>query len=71
MPGYKMTPKAARHIAGITQEDMAKLLCITQSTYSKYERDPGRFTVAQMWQFCRAVKMPMEEVFSDDWRYHK
>lgn len=62
----KMCPKTARILMGLTQEQMAKVLCIHRTTYVEYEKDPGKFSVAQAWQFCRAVKMPLEEVFADN-----
>ena len=61
----EMSPRAARILTGLKQEEMAKLLCIHRTTYAKYEKDPGRFTLAQAWQFCRVVKMPLEEVFGE------
>lgn len=58
-----MTPRQARLVAGLKQEDMAKLLAVHRNTYAALEKDPGRFTLAQAWQFCRVVERPLEEIF--------
>ena len=59
-----LTPKHARLLADLKQEDMAKLLCIHRSTYAALEKDPGRFTIQQAWQFCKVVERELQEVFA-------
>lgn len=60
-----MTPKQARLLADLKQSDMAKLLCIHRSTYAALEKNPGRFTLQQAWQFCKVVGRGLEEVFGE------
>lgn len=60
-----VNPRTARILCGMSQEEMAKMLRMHRVTYSEYERDPGRFSMAQAWQFCKIVKLPLEEVFNE------
>lgn len=60
-----MTVKQARLMADLSQEQMAKILCMHRNTYAALERDPGRFTLQQAWNFCVAVGRGLEEVFAN------
>ena len=59
----ELTPKKARLMAEIEQEDMAKMLRMHRTTYGLKEKDPGKFTVAEARQFCKATGTGLEEVF--------
>lgn len=58
-----MSPKAARLIRGMRQEEVAELLCVHRTTYGELERHPERFTIQQAHQLCRAYRMSMDELF--------
>lgn len=59
----ELTPRRVRLMAEIKQEEMAKLLRMHRATYIEKEKDPGKFTVAEARQFCKATGTGLEEVF--------
>lgn len=58
-----MSPRAARLIRGLKQEEVAELLCVHRVTYLRMEKDPKLFTIAQAQQLCRAYGMTLDELF--------
>ena len=59
----EMTPRKARMAADLTQAEMGTLLGISRGAYIEKEQDPGRFTVREAWQFCKATETKFDEVF--------
>lgn len=58
-----MTPRQARRMAEMKQEDMARLLRMSRRAYQEKEASPGRFTVEEARQFCKVTETTMEQVF--------
>lgn len=50
-----------REDAGVTQEDMARRLKITQSNVSKFERGETRLDIVQLRQWCRVLGIGLPE----------
>lgn len=53
--------RAARQQAGLTQEDMAAQLRMTQSLVSKCERGERRLDIVELRAWCLALGLPLEE----------
>lgn len=51
----KLTLKQARVGAGLTQEQMAERLGVTNITYFTYERDPGKMQVKRLLEFAKVT----------------
>ena len=66
-----MTPKHARLLADLKQEEVAKVLGVHRATYAAMEKDPGKFTVRQAWLFCRTTGRELEEVFKEGKHGHR
>lgn len=52
----EVTMRAARNNAGFSQEEMAKELDMSLSTYQRFERKPSRMRVGDFLKFCRVTK---------------
>jgi transcriptional regulator with XRE-family HTH domain len=52
--------KAKRKSLGITQEKMAKLLCIPRSTYNNIENNIIELKVYYLFQICKILEIPLE-----------
>jgi transcriptional regulator with XRE-family HTH domain len=52
--------RKAREQAGITQEDMAARLGVTQSFVSKCERGERRMDIVELREFCKAMGITLE-----------
>lgn len=53
--------RAVRQQAGLTQEDVATKLRMTQSLVSKCERGERRLDIVELRAWCLAIGMPFEE----------
>ena len=58
----RLTPKQARLLAGLTQEEMAKELDIYINTYINKEKGTTRFYVDEALKFCQVVNQPIEKI---------
>jgi len=47
-----------RRNAGLTQKQIAKLLCVPQSFASKYEAGERRLDIFELMVVCKAMKSP-------------
>lgn len=52
--------RAKRKSLGITQEKMAKLLCIPRSTYNNIENNIIELKVYDFLQICKILEIPLE-----------
>lgn len=59
----KITVKAARINAGLTQERVAKSLGIHPQTYMKFEQCPEKMTVKMANEFARIVNRSIETIY--------
>ena len=57
--------RLARHAAGISQEQMAKLLGITFQQVQKYEKGTNRIASARLARWAAATDKPVEWFFAD------
>jgi transcriptional regulator with XRE-family HTH domain len=57
--------KEARVLSGYNQQQMADLLAISQSQYSKYERGTQSISVCQLLQICKKLQIHPRYFFSD------
>lgn len=51
----KLTLKQARVGAGLTQEQMAEKLGVTNITYFSYEKDPSKMQVKRLLKFAEVT----------------
>lgn len=51
----KLTLKQARVGAGLTQEQMAEQLGVSNITYFTYEKDPGKMQVKRLLKFAKVT----------------
>ena len=59
----KLSLKAARVDAGLTQVDLAQTLKCNVSTYRKIEENPDSATIEQARKIADAVGRPYDEIF--------
>ena len=59
----KITVKAARINAGLTQESVAKSLGIHPQTYMKFEQHPEKMTVKMANEFAEIVNRSIETIY--------
>lgn len=59
----KLSLKAARVDANLTQEDMAKALDVHVQTYRKLEEHPDTATIEQAKIISECVNRPYDEIF--------
>jgi len=55
-----------RRLKGLTQEQAAEMLDVSQQQYQKYERGETNFSVAMLKKICRVLEMPPEKFFSNN-----
>ena len=58
--------KAARKKAGLSQEEIAKLLGIKTRTYGSYERGEREASAAFVAKFCKALSIPASDIFPSE-----
>lgn len=59
----RITLRAARHIAGKTQEETAKALNISKNTLVKWESGAVYPRVNQFFKLCRFYGVPASDIF--------
>jgi len=59
----KITLKAARVNAGLTQKEAAKRIGISYQTLSEYEKDASRIKLATIEKICSVYGLPSEYIF--------
>lgn len=59
----KITLKAARVNAGLTQKEAAKRIGISYQTLSEYEKDASRIKLATLKKICSVYGLPSEYIF--------
>lgn len=59
----KISVKAARIDAGLTQEEVANKLNIHAQTYMKLEKSPEKMTVRMANDFCKIVNRNLEAIY--------
>jgi len=57
------TPKQARILHDLTQENVADVLKVHVQTYRKLETDPDKFTIEQAKIFSEFVGIPCDQIF--------
>lgn len=58
----KLSMKAARVNAGLTQVDVAHALGINRETLRRYENDPGRMPFAMMRKFTALTNVDINDI---------
>lgn len=58
----RLTPKQARLISGLTQQDLAVKTGVHRHTIMKWERDPDTMMVGQAKMFAKAVGRGVDEI---------
>lgn len=56
----RITLKAARVNAGLTQEEAAQSLNISAATYNAWEKDPGKITATKQSQLSQLFGIPID-----------
>ncbi|WP_180376308.1 helix-turn-helix domain-containing protein [Ligilactobacillus salivarius] len=59
----KITLKAARVNAGLTQKEAAEKIGISYQTLSEYEKDESRIKLAMIKKMCNVYGMPIDCIF--------
>jgi len=59
----KLTPKQARRVREVKQEELAKFLGIHVQTYRKLEEKPELLTIGQAQKIAEFLKIPYDEIF--------
>lgn len=59
----KITLKAARVNAGLTQKEAAKKIGISYQTLSEYEKDESKVKLAMIKKMCSVYGFPLEYIF--------
>jgi DNA-binding XRE family transcriptional regulator len=57
------SPKQARLVKGLRQEDVAKKIGVYIQTYRKLENNPEDFTISQAKTFSELVGIPYDQIF--------
>ena len=57
------TVEQARKYAGLTQEETAEKMGISRDSYRFIEKNPGRTTIDQAYQFSGIVGIPVDQIF--------
>jgi DNA-binding XRE family transcriptional regulator len=57
------SPKQARLISDLSQEQVANKLGVHVQTYRKWEKTPDEMPVGTAKQFAEIVKLPVDEIF--------
>jgi len=61
--------KKVRELKNYTQEYMAERLGITQSGYSRYEKEDGDLTISQLDKISEIFQMKLEDLISFDEKF--
>lgn len=61
--------KKVRELKNYTQEYMAEKLNVSQSTYSRYEKDGNDLTVSQLKEISDIFDMKVDELINFDEKY--
>lgn len=56
------TVKQARKLSGLTQQQMADVLCVHRSTYIKLEESPDKITIGQAKAISNATGVPVDSI---------
>ena len=59
----RITLKAARINAGLSQKEVAKKLGVCRQTIIKWERDTGRLNIEKLQSLCRVYGVDMNDIF--------
>lgn len=59
----KITLKAARVNAGLTQKEAAKKLGISNQTLSRYEKDASDLKMSMIWKLCDLYGITSDALF--------
>lgn len=59
----RITLKAARINAGLSQEEVAKKLGVCRQTIIKWERDTGRLNFEKLQSLCRVYGVDVNDIF--------
>lgn len=59
----KITLKAARVNAGLTQEEVAKEMKVSLPTISKWENESGEVRMKQALKLCKLYKKNIDDIF--------
>ena len=59
----KITLKAARVNAGLTQKEAAKKIGISYQTLSDYEKDESKIKLSMIIKMCSVYNMPIDCIF--------
>lgn len=59
----KLTLKQARLFSELSQEELANLLGVHRQTYMKWEKKPEEMPMGKAVEFCRIVKVSIDEIF--------
>ncbi len=57
--------KLYRTKTGLSQQEIAEKLFISQNTYSKYEKNPSQFSIEQLQQLASLFKVEVEDLIND------
>ena len=61
----KFTPREARLLSGLTQQEVAKKLMIHPQTYAKLEKQPHMFTIKQSKILSELFGIKYDLIFFD------
>lgn len=59
----KITLKAARVNAGLTQEEVAKEMKVSLPTIAKWENESGEVRMKQALKLCKLYKKNIDDIF--------
>ena len=59
----KITLKAARVNAGLTQEEVAKEMKVSLPTITKWENESGEVRMKQALKLCKLYKKNIDDIF--------
>lgn len=59
----KITLKAARVNAGLTQEEVAKEMKVSLPTIAKWENESGEVRMKQALKLCKIYKKNIDDIF--------
>ena len=62
----KITLKAARVNAGLTQEEVAKEMKVSLPTIAKWENESGEVRMKQALKLCKLYKKNIDDIFFED-----
>lgn len=62
----KITLKAARVNAGLTQEEVSKVMNVSLPTIIKWESESGELRMKQALKLCKLYKKNIDDIFFED-----